>query len=86
MGTGADMNVSNDQARLKRAYEYIEKNPGCSHGDLARSVGVSTRGGTESFLSVMEKNGYLVSENLGRIYPFENQNQRRDYERCCIGK
>lgn len=53
------------------AYRHLEEHPGMRKGELANKAGLFLPSRYEEFLSMLERRGFLVSEDeRGNIYPF----------------
>lgn len=48
----------------------LRANPGLTVGEIARKLNISHSNATSAVLS-MENNGFLLSEDGGRLYPWE---------------
>lgn len=58
-----------DYAKLQRAWSLVS--PGMTKTELARALNISSPTNLDAFLSTMEHNGFLLSEDdHGRLYQF----------------
>jgi hypothetical protein len=66
-----------NMAFILKAYNFIEKYPGCGKSDLQRHMEIASFASVESLLSTMASEGYLLSEKKpGKLYPFRRPSQR----------